>query len=221
MFNRGARASRARVLVEVPALERFDKQAAEPYGELSIEHINFFSANALQRLFQALGFSLLTKHILPLPAGWADSLYMFFEKVSHSTAISTEYPNGQPPADADRMKGYLDVSERLMGKVIGRLKQTKSNESWVIFGAGSHTARLLPRLEEVGLANRIRMVVDSNPNLQGKTIGKWQIFAPSILANYTADTIVISSFRSQEGIRQYLEKSFENQIISLYRENDA
>lgn len=107
-----------------------------------------------------------------------------------------------------------------MEKVIGRLKQTKSNESWVIFGAGSHTARLLPLLEEVGLANRIRLVVDSNPNLQGKTIGKWQIFAPSILAN-TADTIVISSFRSQVGIRQYLKKNFSNKIISLYREGDA
>lgn len=95
----------ARVLVEVPALERFDKQPAEPYGELSIEHINFFLANALQRLFLALGFSLLTKHILPLPAGWADSLYMLFEKVSHSTAITTEYQNGQQPADAGRMKG--------------------------------------------------------------------------------------------------------------------
>lgn len=49
----------ARVLVEVPALERFDKQPSEPYGELSIEHINFFSAAAMQKLFQALGFALL------------------------------------------------------------------------------------------------------------------------------------------------------------------
>ena len=210
----------ARVLVEVPALERFDKQPAEPYGELSIEHINFFSANALQRLFQAFGFSLLTKHILPLPAGWADSLYMLFEKTSLSTSTTTEDQKRQL-ADADRMQAYLVTSEGLIAKVLNKLKQTKTNESWVIFGAGSHTARLLPRLEEAGLASRIRMVVDSNPNLQGKTIGKWKIFAPSILADYAADTIVISSFRSQRGIRQYLETQFTNQIISLYEDNNA
>jgi hypothetical protein len=44
-----------------------------------------------------------------------------------------------------------------MVPVLSKLKQIKTNESWVIFGTGNHTPRFLPQPGEAGLPNRIRV----------------------------------------------------------------
>ena len=87
--------------------------------------------------------------------------------------------------------------------------------SLVIYGAGSHTARLLPKLPAKEL-DRISAVVDGNPNLHGKRLGNFVIEAPSALANYPAATIVVSSFRSQISIAEMLRATRANSVLTLY-----
>lgn len=48
-----------RLLIEVPALDLFKAEGAEPFGEFSLEHIQFFSATSLRNFFYLLGASTL------------------------------------------------------------------------------------------------------------------------------------------------------------------
>ena len=85
----------------------------------------------------------------------------------------------------------------------------------VIYGAGSHTARLLPRLLEAG-ESRLAGLVDSNPNLHGKQLGPLLIEAPEALVRYPDATIVVSSFRTQQAISDALRTSRPNPVLTLY-----
>ena len=88
-------------------------------------------------------------------------------------------------------------------------------EDLVIYGAGSHTARLLPRLQAAG-ERRLAGLVDSNPNLCGKRLGPLCIEVPEALDRYPHATIVVSSFRSQQPICDALQATYSNRVLALY-----
>ena len=85
----------------------------------------------------------------------------------------------------------------------------------MIYGAGSHTARLLPHLLQAG-ESRLAGLVDSNPNLCGKYLGPLPIEAPEALDQYPDATIVVSSFRAQQAISSMLRTSRSNPVLTLY-----
>ena len=200
-----------KILVEVPALECFSRKAHEPFGEFSLEHIQFFSATSLATLFATLGYQPLALAIVELPAGYCDSLMGMFVRAPN--ALPTEHP-AMVGSMANLLEDYLQNSEKMMTAAITRIAaDTASN--LVIYGAGSHTARLLPKLPAKEL-NRIGAVVDGNPNLHGKRLGNFVIEAPSALAKYPAATIVVSSFRSQTSIAEMLRATRVNFVLTLY-----
>ena len=47
------------ILIEVPALERFNVEPNEPNGEFSIEHLQFFSKTSLINFMHCLGTELI------------------------------------------------------------------------------------------------------------------------------------------------------------------
>ena len=64
-----------KILVEVPALEIFQPHAGEPYGELSLEHIQFFSRKSLRNLFHVLGAAVVAEELVPLEALHSGALF--------------------------------------------------------------------------------------------------------------------------------------------------
>ena len=149
---------------------------------------------------------MLATEIVNLPEGATDSLFGLFE-------LTNEVPvNFEPLPDSGKaMTSYINDSKKRLDDAISRIP----NGSLVIYGAGSHTARLLPYLEKLNEKN-IVAVVDNNPNLLNKTIGKWVIQSPSVIETLPDAQILISSFRFQNEIAVNLKKRYQNQLVLLY-----
>lgn len=197
-----------RILVEVPALERFAQRPFEPYGEFSLEHIQYFSSESLTRLFATLGFNVLSSTLVDLPPGYCDSLFALFVRNPAATISAPSI------AAADGIESYIAESEAMMQAALLRITDCPA-KTLVIYGAGSHTARLLPRLLQAG-ESRLAGLVDSNPNLRGKQLGPLLIEAPETLDRHPDATIVVSSFRAQQAIGDMLRASRGNPVLTLY-----
>lgn len=193
----------AMVFIEVPALERFLSPPAEAYGEFSLEHIQYFSIETLTELMANFGFSPQTLTLCELQ-GCTDSLFGLFSR--HPQAVIA------PAPAMDGLDDYLNYSESTLEK--GLQKIVDCGAPFAIFGAGSHTARLLPRLEQLGLTAKILAVVDNNPNLRGKKLGNFMIQPSNFLVTLPACTVLISSFNAQGAIARELAGS--HPTILLY-----
>lgn len=197
----------AMILVEVPALERFMRTPMEAYGEFSLEHIQYFSAASLGKLMAQLGYTCLASNIVALSSGVTDSLFGLF-------ARGTPQQSSESAGNADPA-GYIRQSESLMRQLLQRISDCPAAQL-LVYGAGSHTARLLPRLDALGLSGRIVGIVDGNPNLLGQKIGRHSVGAPGALASWPDATVVISSFSAQSAIADFVGRHYRNPILQLY-----
>lgn len=199
------------IFIEVPALERFVRPPCEPFGEFSLEHIQYFSARSLQNLMHAAGATTISINLLDLAPAATDSLLGLFR-------IDTEPRSFVQPifdtTDGNRLHAYLDNSSHSLERAIANL--AASPGPWILYGAGSHTARLLPILAERGLDQRISNIVDGNTNLHGQPLGRWVVASPDLLDANPNITVAISSFRAQTAIYRALSNRYANPLLCLY-----
>jgi SAM-dependent methyltransferase len=201
--------AQAQILVEVPALERFASRECEPFGEFSLEHIQYFSASTLTRFFATLGFAPVATQILELPPGSSDSLFGLFSRTRQAGAC----PEFDGPG-VDELRQYVARSEAGLADCLAKITDCKAG-SLVLYGAGSHTARLLPRLEEA-TRRRIVGIVDRNQNLQGKRLGEFIVEAPDALSKRPTATVVVSAYRGRQAIAAMLRATRPNPVLTLY-----
>lgn len=202
--------AQARILIEVPALERFVRARSEPYGEFSLEHIQYFSRQSLVRLMSALGYQPLAISIVALDdAGACDSLFgLFARSKCHGEIVAAEAKNS--------MIEYLARSRRDMERMLRTLMKT-APPTFAIYGAGSHSARLLPALSERGLLDRVNLIADGNPNLQGKLLSRFSILPPQALDDDPSLPVLISSHRAQAAIAAALQgRQPRRPLLKLY-----
>jgi SAM-dependent methyltransferase len=183
----------AKVLIEVPAQERFLAPPVEPFGEFSLEHIQFFSAETLSRLMAGFGFTSCSISISKLE-GCTDSLFGLFSRATAG--------HSAPTPSAARLDDYIAYSSAVRETALHKI--ASSSAPFIIFGAGSHTARLLPQLETLGMTSRIVAIVDNNQNLQGKKLGGFIVHASDFLAENPGISVLVSSFNAQEAIARQL-----------------
>ena len=199
------------ILVEVPALENFDAISDEPFGELSLEHIHFFSVRSLNNFMHSVGLSCVQNMILPLPAGTADSLFSLYRISGKPSQACIPSQAAGTNLEDHAFTKYLTASSLIYAKALEKIPLGK----FCLYGAGSHTARLLANLSS-HQRERIVAIVDSNPNLTGKTIGKWRIGPPKALSKLSNVPVVISSFRAQNAISHHVRQHCDNPIVLLY-----
>jgi SAM-dependent methyltransferase len=200
----------SKLLLEVPASERFVCEDFEPFGEFSLEHIQFFSMSSLNHLMASLGWKPLKTMILELPTGTTDSLLCLYEQ---GIGLMENEP------DDTALDLYLRDSGERLETALAKIHQTHG--PLIIFGAGSHTARLLPYLSQQGCSERVLAIIDNNDNLEGKKMGRWQIHKPDeLLPRYPDATVLVSSYRSQQAIADALQQHYPNPILKIYSAND-
>ena len=192
----------AKVLIEVPAMDIFSLDNGEPYGEISIEHIQFFSSHSLRNLLGSFGATVISEQLLPIPSLYSGTLLVLARVggVSRSPI----------PEDPRRMDRYLAGSARRWANALMKVPE----KPFVLYGAGSHSARLLPSLSDSQRLN-IQAVVDGNVNLQGKSFGDLTIQPPEALRNYPGLPVLVSSFRSETAIASSLSQRFPGNPICL------
>lgn len=193
----------ARLLLETPALEGFDPYKGEPFGELSMEHIQFFSLASLRRLLRGLGLRILDERVVPIDGIDASGDFVLAEVTHQSESDGAKEP-------AEHFDHYLAGSERRLQQVLQRIP----DQPFVLYGAGSHSARLVPRLGDK--ARHIVAVADGNANLHGKRFGDWAVQSPDALAGYAGLPIVISSYRAEQAIARSLRATLDAPLVLLY-----
>jgi SAM-dependent methyltransferase len=207
-----ALAPHARILIEVPALERFVRAQMEPFGELSLEHLQYFSRASLVRLMADIGYFPLATEIVSLH-GACDSLFGLFSR----TGVSPHAPE-----DGDHVDGmlrYIETSSRQMADALASV--AAASDSFALYGAGSHSARLMPMLEDIGLLERVSCVVDGNPNLHGKMLGSFPVLPPETLDSQPDLPVLVSSFHAQTAIARSLSAANPHRpLLLLYSAND-
>lgn len=190
------------VFIEVPCLELFAQGQGEPFGEFSLEHINFFCMESLSAFMASMGWNCLQAAHLSFPEWQTGSVVAAFTPGDGRDALRRDPP---------RLDAYVAAGQVQVKAILDRLPRGDV----IIWGAGSHSARLLPLLQgHAGL--RVRALVDANPNLQGKRLGGFTVQSPSILATMPELPVVVSSFRSQHDIAARLRREFPNPLALLY-----
>ena len=200
------------VLIEVPALELFSAERGEPYGELSLEHIQFFSAISLSNLLGRLGLRVLEIEHLALPQIDSGSLFVWAQVPPTPIGAAHQLPEREPSAVFD---AYLQGSAARMQLALSKVPQ----QPFVLYGAGSHSARLVAHMSPAQ-QNRLLAVFDANPNLAGKQWGRWQVQAPAALSEHLGVPILLSSYQSERAMASALAKAFSNPLVPLYTPAD-
>ena len=114
------------------------------------------------------------------------------------------------------LEAYIEISKERDARLDSLLaKLAKSQKEIIVWGAGTHTQRLLAegRMEDL----HISAFVDANPHLQGSRVAGRPILAPLELKGHT-EAILISSYAFQEEIRAQIRESLglDNEIITCY-----
>lgn len=196
-----------KVLVEVPAIEFFTNPNSEPFGEFSLEHIQFFDVPSLYNLMNSIGAKPLALELLDLPTVSSGAILGLFEW-SGSAPLNPTYTHSH----TNTMNIYKVQSQQHLDRALKLIPVGPL----ILYGAGSHTARLLPHLDKMSLST-VHSIVDSNPNLAGKQIGRWTVQSTVSIQDTPNIPIVVSSFRSQNAIASILQKSVTNPIILIYQ----
>jgi SAM-dependent methyltransferase len=197
----------AKVFIEVPALEHFTQTGMEPFGEFSLEHVQYFSKDSLKRFMSRFGFSPAFQSIVEIPGLATDSLFSLFVRGNTNT-------NESPPLETEiGLSSYVLHSEALLESALSRITSVIP-ERFLVYGAGSHTARLIPKLSQFGLEERIMGVIDSNRNLYGKRIGNHTIHSPQFLEQCRGLPVLISSHNAQQAIARQLHS--KHPLLLMY-----
>ena len=155
----------------------------------------------------SLGAKRLALELLELPMVASGSMLGLFEW-SGTFPESPLYGH----AGTDTLKAYIAESRRQLDRALQRVP----SGPLLVYGAGSHTARLLPHLEKIPGCS-IQGIVDGNPNLEGKLMGRWTVRAPSSIHETPGIPVLVSSFRSQNAIASHLQKFATNPLVLLYQ----
>ena len=195
------------IAVEVPDLESFDPVHAEPLGELSLEHINYFSRSSLRNLFAAAGCTeVCCQRVKHSSGGSLLGLYRK-EGVLHS---------GTPVNDNELMQKYVKTSTERLHSLLSKVT-SKLYAPFLIYGGGSHTARILPMLSAASRQFPIHAIIDNNPNLEGRQLGGIPIVSAAKLGDWPGRDILISSFRYETEMKNSLAgEESERKVMTIY-----
>jgi SAM-dependent methyltransferase len=206
----------ALLVVEVPDADAFAAYddigvITEPFGEFSLEHINFFGVDALERLGASAGLKLVASETNRLLSGAFARLAAF--RKEH--AAIQQGQSGPTTRASDSVLRYVARSSEAMMDVDHRLAAlAQRGTPIIVYGAGSHTARLMMR--DAFAALRVALIVDRNVNLTGRLMNGVTIALPAQIAAFQNLPVLVSSFNASEQIAHELRDRFPNEVVCLY-----
>lgn len=175
------------VIIIVPDAGNFYKKLKEPFGEFSIEHINFFSEDSLYYLMRNFNCSFIK---------------------SLDGAIYSVWKSGGELKKS--MQKYIAESNSKLHHIDRKISGLSGKV--VVWGAGSLTQRLL---QTTNLKHKAIKLVDINTNLVGKKLSGIEIISPNKLPNYYEPILVCSYRFKDEIVQEIKDRKLKNKIITL------
>jgi hypothetical protein len=203
------------IYIEVPDATRYCEWFSAPFQFFSMEHVNFFSPGSLSNLLSRHGFDCLhterVKRFLG-PRAVEPAVAAMFVLRAEAAAGKMVYDSETGPA----LARYIEESsclEKRVHSVISKLAQ--SGEPVAVWGAGTHTLRLL-ETSALGQANLVAFI-DSNTRYQGKSLHGIPIVGPGQFSDRAA-VILISSHVAEAEIAAAIEQRWRwpNRVVRLY-----
>ena len=204
------------IWLEVPDAARFADYVLSPFQQFSLEHINFFTLQTLERLMQRVGFRTASswptiRRVGSMDDPGLDGLFVRDEPSDVATVDA---------AGVAAVRSYVAGSEQLERTLCRRLGAlAQHSEPVIVWGTGSLTLHLLN--DPVFSRLNIVAFVDSNANYQGKTIRGVPILAPSALRDRD-EQILIVTHAAQEEILDVIRNRYGlTNPVTLFLGDDA
>lgn len=186
--------------IEVPNLLKYVDFKKVPFYYFDCEHINHFDKKSLRNLCCVYGFDELTIGEKAMRVSDNDhypAVYGLFRFSDESFRSVVE---------------YVSVSSSTgLGSLLDDL--LSSRESVVVWGAGSHTKRLLATTDL--LKCNICYFVDNDRNKHGKELCGLAVNSPEILHGFEGKILISSVLFSDEIISTIRSKGLKNECIVL------
>lgn len=110
-----------------------------------------------------------------------------------------------------------NILENSISKAIDEIRNKSSKKRLAVWGAGEHTTYLFNILSDI--SDRFVCVIDNNPKLVGLSVNGIPIVGKESITDFTIDSIIISSYTSQEEIRKEIMEEFpQYEILTIYEE---
>jgi FlaA1/EpsC-like NDP-sugar epimerase len=203
------------LVIEVPDLEFFKNSKNAPFQELSVEHVNFFTAASLKNLLGTFGFKVVRKRnfiCAAAPGGITGAVLTMVGQLK----ISSRTPKIERTSRS-AMKEYIKNSRKTLEeekRVIRKI--VAANRPILVWGTGTLCQRLLAQGELV--KDKIISFVDSNPHYKGKMLAGVPIISPEQIQSNAP--ILIASWGFQYEIATTIKEHLrlKNKIITLRKE---
>ncbi len=206
--------------LETPDATRYVDYLYAPFQEFNTEHINHFSARALENAARRFGFrSVLVEQKVIQTA--ADTLYPAVFGVFREAGGSLD----DRPILCDRelpskIAAYIERSAQQMEQINRHLAGELDNtQRVIIWGAGQLAMKLLA-LPALGKTN-VRSVVDNNPVLRGRDFGGAPIVSPQDIMGTSEPIIIATLLHADEISAQIRRLGLKNPVLSLLPNSSA
>ncbi|MGO8986753.1 MAG: class I SAM-dependent methyltransferase [Terriglobales bacterium] len=202
--------------LETPDATRYNDYLYAPFQEFNTEHINHFSARALENTARRFAFHpvLVEQKVMQT----ADhTLYPAVFGLFHDDGATTDESSIVCDRELpSRIAAYIRQSTEQMEGINRHLASQLTNTRRVIlWGAGQLAMKLLalPSLAHI----QVHAVVDNNPVLRGKKLAGAPIVGPHEIAATTEPIVIATLLHADEIQDQIRRLGFENSVISLLR----
>ena len=184
--------------------ENFDSHK-DLYQEFSIEHINYFTLSGLKNLMSQYGMRLVKYRVDDHEsAGLAGIVYTLWDK-------------GPSKSDKPRkniLDGYIHHCDEYAKYIKNLLSKKNMENGFYIWCAGTMTAMLY----QLNLFpdDKVLGIIDSNENLQGKSVKGLKIEPPERLRIMRNTPILIASQQAITSIKNYISLlGLKNEVWTL------
>jgi SAM-dependent methyltransferase len=204
--------------IETPDAARYDEYLYAPFQEFNTEHINHFSAHALENAARRFGFRPVVVEQKVIQTA-EDTLYpAVFGLFRDIGEIPNDRAIGCDHELPSKIAAYIRRSGEQMEEINRHLACQLANiEGVMLWGAGQFAMKLLalPCLAKT----QVRALVDNNPVLRGKTMAGAPIVGPQQIAGTTEPIIIATLLHASEISTQIRRLGLRNPILSLLPES--
>jgi 2-polyprenyl-3-methyl-5-hydroxy-6-metoxy-1,4-benzoquinol methylase len=211
--------------LETPDATRYDDYLYAPFQEFNTEHINHFSALALENASRRFGFQPIVVEQKVIQTA-EDTLYpavfgLFRDNAGTANERAVVCDQELPSRIASYIRHSTEQMERINHHLAGQLANT---QRVILWGAGQFAMKLLalPCLAHT----QVRALVDSNPILRGKTLAGAPVIGPQEMGSQeiagTHEPIIIATLLHAGEISAQIRRlGLSNPVLSLLQNSHS
>jgi 2-polyprenyl-3-methyl-5-hydroxy-6-metoxy-1,4-benzoquinol methylase len=199
------------LVLTVPSADDFINTKGEWLGEFSNEHINFFSKKSLDDLLKQYQYVNVSSDRKKMSNGQYPLVSIFRKDERHT--VKEGFSGFDDTTNS--LQSYIGQSEEVLKRIYS-LMNSVDEKGYVLWGAGSHTQKLLC-LDYFKKKPPVA-IIDSNEVFKGVALKGIKVFHPNEVVDLNKyKSILVSSYNAQNPISNALiSKGYKGNIIKIY-----